>query len=44
MIDQFLLTVGFEDECECLTLLGVEPQTLLELGLVAVDEGGDVIF
>ena len=44
MIDQFLLTIGFEDECECLTLLGVEPQTLLELGLVAVDEGGDVIF
>ena len=23
MIDQFLITVGFEDECESLTLLGV---------------------
>eukprot|EP00435_Cladocopium_sp_Y103_P036519 s730_g9.t1 len=34
MIDQFLLTIGFEDECESLTLLG----------LVAVDEGGDVVF
>eukprot|EP00435_Cladocopium_sp_Y103_P067671 s701_g30.t1 len=44
MIDQFLLTIGFEDECESLTLLGVEPQTLLEMGLVAVDESGDVVF
>ena len=44
MIDQFLLTIGFEDECESLTLLGVEPQTLLDLGLVVVDESGDVVF
>eukprot|EP00435_Cladocopium_sp_Y103_P051799 s2915_g16.t1 len=44
MIDQFLLTIGFEDECESLTLLGVEPQTLLELGLVVGDEAGDVVF
>ena len=28
MIDQFLLTIGFEDECETLTPLGVEPQSL----------------
>eukprot|EP00435_Cladocopium_sp_Y103_P016755 s3453_g4.t1 len=40
MIDLFLLTIGFEDECESLTLLGVEPQTLLDLGLVVVDEVG----
>jgi hypothetical protein len=44
MIDQFLLTIGFEDECETLTLLGVEPQSLLDLGLVVVDESGDVVF
>ena len=44
MIDQFLLTIGFEDECESLTLLGVETQTLLDLGLVVVDEAGDVVF
>ena len=44
MIDQFLLTIGFEDECESLTLLGVEPQTLLDLGLVVVDESCDVVF
>ena len=44
MIDKFLLTIGFEDECESLTLLGVEPQTLLDLGLVVVDESGDVVF
>ena len=44
MIDQFLLTSGFEDECESLTLLGVEDQTLLQLGLVAVGDEGDVIF
>ena len=36
MIDQFLLIIGFEDECGSLTLLGVEDQTLLQLGLVAV--------
>ena len=30
--------------CESLTLLGVEPQTLLDLGLVVVDESGDVVF
>ena len=44
MIDQFLLTIGLEDDCESLTLLGAEPQTLLDLGLVAVDESGDVVF
>ena len=44
MIDQFLLTIGFEDECETLTMPGVETQTLLDLGLVVVDEAGDVIF
>ena len=38
MIDQFLLTIKFEDECESLTLLGVEPQTLLDLGLVGQEE------
>ena len=43
MIDQFLLTVGFEDECETLTLLGVEEQNLTQLGLVAVGEDGDEI-
>ena len=37
MIDQFLITIGFEDECEPLTLLAVQPQTLLELGLVMTD-------
>ena len=39
MFDQFLITVGFECECESLTLLGVQPQTLLELGLVMTDDG-----
>jgi hypothetical protein len=29
MIDQFLLTIGFDAGCETLTILGVEPQTLL---------------
>ena len=29
MIDQFLITVGFEDECVSLTLLGVQPQTVV---------------
>jgi hypothetical protein len=43
MFDQFLITVGFECECESLTLLGVQPQTLLELGLVMTDGGGDVL-
>ena len=38
MIDKFLLTIGFEDECESLTLLGVETQTMLDLGLVVVDK------
>ena len=27
-----------------LTLLGVEPHTLLDLGLVVVNESGDVVF
>ena len=44
MIDQFLLTIGFEDECETLMILVVETQSLLDLGLVVVDEAGDVIF
>ena len=44
MIDQFLLTIGFEADCETLTLIGVEPHTLLDLGLVAVNEAGDVMF
>ena len=44
MIDQFLLTVGFDADCEALTILGVEPQTLLDLGLVVVNESGDVMF
>ena len=44
MIDQFLLTIGFEDECESLMLLGVEDQTVLQLGLVAVGDEGDVVF
>ena len=43
MFDQFLITVGFEDECVSLTLLGVQPQRLLELGLVMTDDGGDVL-
>ena len=44
MIDQFLLTIGFESECETLTLLGVEPLELTDLGLIEVDAGGDVVF
>ena len=44
MIDQFLLTIGFDADCETLTLIGVEPHTLLDLGLVAVNEAGDVMF
>ena len=44
MIEKLFLTIGFEDERESLTLLGVEPQTLLDLGLVVVDESGDVVF
>ena len=32
MIDQFLLTIGFDADCETLTLIGVEPHTLLDLG------------
>ena len=44
MIDQFLLTVGFDADCEVLTILGVESQTLLDLGLVVVNESGDVVF
>lgn len=44
MIDQFLLTVGFDADCEALTLVGVEPHTLLDLGLVVVNEAGDVVF
>ena len=43
MIDRFLLTIGFEDECEALTILGVEQQTLLQLGFVAVGDEGDVM-
>ena len=44
MIDQFLITVGFDADCEALTFLGVEPHLLLDLGLVGVDEAGDEIF
>eukprot|EP00435_Cladocopium_sp_Y103_P027217 s1403_g6.t1 len=44
MIDQFLLTIGFDSDCESLTMLGVEPHTLLDLGLVVVNESGDVVF
>ena len=44
MIDQFLLTTSFDADCETLTLIGVEPHTLLVLGLVAVNEAGDVMF
>ena len=44
MIDQFLHPLRFDADCETLTPLGVEPQTLLELGLVVVDEFGDVMF
>ena len=44
MIDQFLLTIGYDADCETLTLIGVEPHTLLDLGLVAVNEAGDVMF
>ena len=40
MIDQFLITVGFEDGCESLTLHGVQPPTLWELGFVMIDDGG----
>ena len=43
-IDQFLITVGFDADCEAHTSLGVEPHTLLDLGLVVVDESGNVIF
>ena len=35
MIDQFLLKICFEDECESLTVLGVEMQTLLGFSFVA---------
>ena len=42
MIDQFLLTIGFDADCE--TLTRVEPQTLLDFGLVVVNESGDVMF
>eukprot|EP00435_Cladocopium_sp_Y103_P067737 s576_g30.t1 len=46
MIDQFLPTIGFdfEADCETLTLLEMEPHTLLDLGLVVVNESGDVMF
>ena len=44
MIGQFLLSFGFEADCAALTLLGVEPHTLLDLGLVVVNESGDVVF
>ena len=44
MIDQFLITVGFDADCEALTFLGVEPHSLLDLGLVVVDDAGDVVF
>lgn len=44
MTDPFLLTMGFDAGCETLTILGVEPQTLLDLGLVVVNESGDVIL
>ena len=40
MINQFLLTVGFDAECETLTFLGVQEHTLSDLGLVAVDDEG----
>ena len=48
MIDQFLLTIELEDECESpianlVRLFGVEPQILLDLGSV-VDEPGDVML
>ena len=44
MIDRFLLTVGFDAECETLTFLGVQPHTLQDLGLVAVDDdSGEVL-
>ena len=42
MIDQFLITVDFDADCEALASLGVEPRTLLVA--VVVDESGDVIF
>jgi hypothetical protein len=34
MIDQFLITIGFDVDCETLTFLGVAPHSLLDLGLV----------
>ena len=43
MINQFLLRIGFEDECETLTLLGLKEQTLSDLNLVAVGDEGDVM-
>ena len=42
MIDQILLTIGLESDRETLTMLGVEPPTLLDLGLVVVNKSGDV--
>ena len=42
MTDRFLITVGFDTDCEAFTFLGVEPHALLDLGLVVVDESGDV--
>ena len=43
VIDRFLITILFEDECEPVTLYGVQPPTLLELGFVMIDDGGDVL-
>ena len=46
VIDQFLLTVSFEDECGTLKLLAVEDKDLSQLGFVTVAAGedGDVFF
>ena len=40
----FLLTVSFDADSETLTGHGVEPQTLLALGLVVVNKAGDVML